>query len=79
MSRRDREAVIAVRDGGPGISDTELPHVFDRYWHGRTKKGGAGLGLAIAKGIVDAHGGTIGVVSKTGEGAEFSFTLPLAP
>jgi len=79
VSRRDREAVIAVRDGGPGISDTELPHVFDRYWHGRTKKGGAGLGLAIAKGIVDAHGGTIGVVSKTGEGAEFSFTLPLAP
>lgn len=79
VSRRDREAVIAVRDGGPGISDLELPHVFDRYWHGRTKKGGAGLGLAIAKGIVDAHGGKICVASKTGEGAEFSFTLPLAP
>ncbi len=78
VARRERDAVIAVRDAGPGISDTELPHVFDRYWQGRTKKSGAGLGLAIAKGIVDAHGGTIHVASKTGEGTEFSFTLPLA-
>ena len=44
--------MIAVRDSGPGIAPAELPHVFDRYWTGRTKKGGAGLGLAIAKGIV---------------------------
>jgi signal transduction histidine kinase len=53
--------------------------VFDRYWHGRTKKSGAGLGLAIAKGIVDAHGGRIAVVSAKGAGSAFSFTLPLAP
>jgi signal transduction histidine kinase len=78
VARRDREAVIAVKDGGPGISATELPHVFDRYWRGRTKKSGAGLGLAIAKGIVAAHGGEIAVDSKTGHGTEFSFTLPLA-
>ncbi|MEO8701007.1 MAG: ATP-binding protein [Kofleriaceae bacterium] len=78
LDRSGRDARIAVRDRGPGIIDSELPHVFDRYWSGRTKKGGAGLGLAIAKGIVAAHGGQIFVASKHGEGAEFSFTLPLA-
>ncbi len=78
LRRNGKEAVIAVRDRGPGISSAELPHVFDRYWHGRTRRGGAGLGLSIAKGIVDAHGGKIDVASKQGEGSEFSFTLPLA-
>ena len=78
LKRDVKEAIIAVRDRGPGITAAELPHVFDRYWHGRTKKGGAGLGLSIAKGIVDAHGGRIDVESKHGEGSEFSFTLPLA-
>jgi signal transduction histidine kinase len=77
VERRDGEALFAVRDRGPGIAPTELPHVFDRYWTGRTKKGGAGLGLAIAKGIVSAHGGHISVDSKFGDGTSFSFTLPL--
>jgi signal transduction histidine kinase len=77
--RRDNgHATFAVRDGGPGISEVELPHIFDRYWSGRTRRGGAGLGLAIAKGIVEAHGGEIAVASTHGRGTEFSFTLPLA-
>jgi len=78
VERQDAEALIVVRDQGPGIAETELPHVFDRYWSGRTRKGGAGLGLAIAKGIVSAHGGRIRVDSHPGDGARFVFTLPLA-
>lgn len=74
----EREALISVRDGGPGITQAELPHVFERSWRGRAKRGGAGLGLAIAKGIVDAHGGTIGVTSTRDHGADFTFSLPLA-
>ena len=69
-----------VRDTGRGIEHEELPHIFDRYWQapsGQTRRG-AGLGLAIAKGIVEAHGGRIWVESRPGEGSEFSFTLPLA-
>jgi signal transduction histidine kinase len=72
-----REAIIGVRDRGPGIPSQELPHVFDRYWTGRTRKGGAGLGLAIAKGIVTAHGGKLSVDSQLGNGTLFRFTLPL--
>jgi len=77
VERHDSEAIVAVQDHGPGIPPTELPHIFDRYWSGRTKKGGAGLGLAIAKGIVSAHGGNLAVDSEQGHGAKFSFTLPL--
>jgi PAS domain S-box-containing protein len=71
--------VISVVDTGKGIAAEQLPRVFDRYWQSsRTDRQGAGLGLAIAKGIVEAHGGRIWIDSKPGEGTTASFTLPLA-
>lgn len=70
---------ISVHDTGIGISLEELPHVFERFWQAnRSQRAGAGLGLAIAKGIVEAHGGHIGVDSVKGIGSTFFFTLPLA-
>lgn len=70
---------VSVADTGPGIPPEHLPHVFDRFWQARsTRRAGAGLGLAIARGIVEAHGGAIGVESEPGRGTTFSFTLPLA-
>jgi signal transduction histidine kinase/DNA-binding NarL/FixJ family response regulator len=73
------EIRVAVTDTGPGIAADQLPHVFGRYWQGtRADHRGIGLGLAIAKGIIDAHGGRIWVESPPGEGATFYFTLPTA-
>jgi signal transduction histidine kinase len=65
-------------DTGPGIAPAHLPHVFDRFWKAETgSKRGTGLGLYIAKSIVEAHGGRIWVESQLGQGAKFHFTLPL--
>ncbi|MBE4752369.1 PAS domain S-box protein [Corallococcus sp. ZKHCc1 1396] len=70
---------FSVRDTGPGISPKELPHLFEPFWQSRAKrKEGAGLGLAIVKGLVDAHGGQLGVESHPGAGSTFFFTLPAA-
>ncbi len=78
-ARRAREAVVSVRDTGPGMPEESLPRVFDRYWQAaHAGRGGAGLGLAIAQGLVRAHGGSIWVESRVGAGSTFSFTLPLA-
>ena len=78
--RQDSEsAVISVMDSGKGIPPDELPRVFDRYWQSsRTDRQGAGLGLAIAKGIIEAHGGRMWIESQPGEGTTASFTLPVA-
>jgi len=67
-----------VKDAGPGIDPAHLPRLFDRFWQARRgDRAGLGLGLAIAKGIVDAHGGRIWAESVPGEGSTFFFTLPL--
>lgn len=55
-----------------------MGHLFDRFWQARTDRRGVGLGLTIARGIVEAHGGRIWVESRVGEGSTFSFTLPVA-
>jgi signal transduction histidine kinase len=69
---------IQVRDTGPGIDGEHLQHIFDRFWHtSRKRHGGAGLGLAISKGIAVAHGGRLSVESEPGEGAVFTLTLPI--
>ena len=70
---------FSVKDTGPGLSPEELPHVFERYWRGQPwPRGGTGLGLFIARGLVQAMGGRISVASVEGEGSTFSFELPLA-
>jgi PAS domain S-box-containing protein len=74
------EVRFRVRDSGPGIPPEHVPHVFDRFWKVRAaNRHGAGLGLAIARGIVEAHEGRIWVESAPGEGSTFYFTLPLRP
>jgi two-component system, chemotaxis family, sensor kinase Cph1 len=75
----DGYAQFEVCDDGPGIREEDLPHLFDRYWQARRDEHkGAGLGLYIARGIVEAHGGRIWVESTHGQGARFFFTIPLA-
>jgi PAS domain S-box-containing protein len=71
---------IGVRDTGPGVQPEDVPRLFERYYQApRLLRAGSGLGLYIAKGIVDAHGGTIGVTTAPGSGSEFHFTLPVVP
>jgi signal transduction histidine kinase len=78
--RLNGQVRVSVGDTGEGIAASDLPHVFERFYRGEKSRsrstGGAGLGLAIAKGIVEAHGGSIEVVSQAGQGTTFTFTLP---
>jgi PAS domain S-box-containing protein len=74
---RGREVLFWVADTGAGISSEELPHVFERFWQARRPgRRGAGLGLPIVKGIVEAHDGRIWVESTPGHGSTFFFTIP---
>lgn len=71
----------SVADRGPGIDDFEQSLIFDKFYRGRSQRSsiqGTGMGLAIAKAIVEAHGGTIGVTSQLGHGSVFYFILPRA-
>ena len=68
---------VEVADRGRGISQQDLPHVFERFYSGVTGRG-IGLGLSICKGFVEAHGGSIWAENREGGGAVVSFTLPLA-
>jgi two-component system phosphate regulon sensor histidine kinase PhoR len=73
------EIVFAVQDTGVGISDDDLPRIFERFYKADRSRsgGGTGLGLAIARHLVEAHGGKIWVESTLGKGSKFSFTLPV--
>ncbi len=78
--RTDRGVEVSVRDTGEGIPAKDLPRIFERFYRGDASRhrgtGGAGLGLAIAEGIVRAHSGDIGVESQTGKGTQFTFYIP---
>jgi signal transduction histidine kinase len=78
---------VMVSDTGPGIPAEELPHIFERFYQGRaqgrtaarTPMAGSGLGLALAKRVVEAHRGRISVESERGKGTTVRFELPLSP
>jgi PAS domain S-box-containing protein len=75
--RMEGEVRFSVIDTGPGIPAEQLPHIFGRFWQAKTSdRRGIGLGLAIAKGIVESHNGRIWVESHVGLGSSFYFTLP---
>jgi PAS domain S-box-containing protein len=75
----ERAVRFSVKDSGVGIAENDLPNVFDRFWQAnRASRTGAGLGLSICRGIVQAHGGRIWVASKVNRGTTFYFTVPIA-
>ncbi len=83
-ARDGQDVRVQVRDHGFGIPADDLPRVFDTFYRvrreGRARRiSGTGIGLAICKGFIEAHGGTIGAISVVGQGSTFTFTLPLTP
>jgi signal transduction histidine kinase len=79
IRRSGPDATVTVDDDGPGLSDNDLPRLFERFWRGAgAPPGGAGLGLAIAAWIVEAHGGRIDAANREVGGARFTVRLPLA-
>jgi two-component system, OmpR family, sensor kinase len=82
LSRVDGKAEISVADFGPGLTEEQASHVFERFYRADTSRarasGGVGLGLAVVAAVAEAHGGTVSARSMPGEGATFSIELPLA-
>ena len=76
VSSPEKTAIVFVEDNGPGIESTDLPHVFERFYKS-SDSGGMGLGLSIARYLVEAHGGKIWAEGELGKGTKISFTLPL--
>ena len=79
LEPRGTEAYLSVNDTGAGIAAEEQPHIFDRFYRAdpARSRGGTGLGLALARSIVLAHGGQISVESRVGHGSCFTVRLPL--
>jgi signal transduction histidine kinase len=73
-------AFVEVSDTGLGIAPEDLPHVFERYYRGRSaaRSKGTGLGLAIVRAVIEAHKGSVTVESSEGEGTTFTLSLPAA-
>jgi two-component system phosphate regulon sensor histidine kinase PhoR len=78
--RNDGALVVTVRDTGTGISAADLPRIFERFYKADQSRasGGTGLGLALVKHAVEAHGGSVHVESEEGHGSCFTFTIPAA-
>jgi signal transduction histidine kinase len=73
----DNFVKVTVKDTGCGISEEELPHIWERYYKGKHSETGTGLGLFICKFIIESHGGKIWAESEVGKGTSFMFTLPI--
>ena len=76
LDERGEDILVQVTDTGIGITEDHLPYIFDAFYRGKRDMKGSGLGLSIAKTIIEAHGGRIWAESVPEEGSTFSFTLP---
>jgi signal transduction histidine kinase len=79
LAYEKENTTIRVRDSGPGIPEKDLPHVFERFYRGKqfdSEYSGVGLGLAMVRETVDAHGGEVKVENRKSGGVEFTITLP---
>jgi signal transduction histidine kinase len=76
VEQRPGEALISVRDFGPGIDPEHMPHLFERFYRANTGSSGLGLGLYISRILVEAHGGRIWAESQPGQGSTFTVALP---